>query len=147
MSARPRPDADRGTLSIFVAICATALLMLAGLVLDGGGRLRAIEHADALAQEAARAGGQQIDQAQLLQNRGLVLDQQQAVTAADDYLKGMGVTPTVTTTATTVKVTITTTYHTSLLGLIGLDNLTVHGVGQARLVPGVNAPDPLPTAP
>jgi hypothetical protein len=140
-----RRDGEAGTLSIFVAICATMMLMLAGLVLDGGGRLRKIEDADALAQEAARAGGQQIDQAALLQGRGLRLDPKAAEAAADAYLTRNKVTGTAVATTTLVTVTVDVTYHTSLLSLIGLDNLTVHGVGEARLVPGVSTPSPVPT--
>jgi hypothetical protein len=135
-----RGDAESGTLSIFIAICASALLLLAGLVLDGGGRLRAIEHDDALAREAARAGGQQIDQTALLQGRGLQLDQAKARAKALAYLAASGVSPRnikVTMTATVVTVTFESSYTTAIIGLIGLNQLTVEGVGQARLVPGV----------
>ena len=144
-AAPGRGDAEAGTLSIFVAITATMLLMLTGLVLDGGGRLRKIEDADALAQEAARAGGQQIDQAALLQGRGLRLDPTAAEAAAEAYLNRNDLTGTVVATPTLVTVTVDTTYPTSLLSLVGLDSLPVHGVGEARLVPGVSEPDPVPT--
>lgn len=137
-----RGDAESGTLSIFVAMCATMLLMLTGLVLDGGGRLRAYERADALAQEAARAGGQQINRAALLQGHGLQLDTTAAKQQALDYLTANGIDSRnvlITTTGNTlIKVKFTTTYHTALLGLIGFDQLGVQGVGQARLVPGVS---------
>jgi hypothetical protein len=142
---RRREDGEAGTLSIFVAICATMLLMLTGLVLDGGGRLSAIEQADALAQEAARAGGQQIDQAALLQGLGLRLDPAAAESAAEAYLSRNSITGTAVATTTLVTVTVDGKYPTKLLSVIGLDHLTVHGVGEARLVPGVATPDPLPT--
>ncbi|MHA6765095.1 hypothetical protein [Streptacidiphilus sp. PAMC 29251] len=47
---------------------------------------------------------------------------------------------------TVLTVTITTKYHTSLLGLVGVDEISVEGVGQARLVPGVSTADPAPTS-
>lgn len=141
---RAPEESERGSLSIFVAICATSLLMLSGLVIDGGGRLRAIERADALAQEAARAGGQQIDRATLLQGGGIRLDPGLAEAAADTYLSDNGVTGTPVATATSVTVTVKMPYHTIVLGLIGLGDVTVTGVGTARLVPGTNAPEPLP---
>ncbi|MFC1419563.1 pilus assembly protein TadG-related protein [Streptacidiphilus cavernicola] len=140
-------DAEAGTLSIFVAICATMMLMLTGLVMDGGGRLRAIERADALAQEAARAGGQQIDQAALLRGQGLKLDPAAAEAAANAYLDRNHITGTPVATTTMVTVTVDTTYRTSLLSIIGLDHLTVHGIGKARLVPGVSTAQPVPTGP
>jgi hypothetical protein len=139
-------DPEAGTLSIFIAICATMLLMLTGLVLDGGGRLREIERADAVAQEAARAGGQQIDQAALLRGQGLKLDPAAAEAAANAYLSRNHFTGTPVATTTEVTVTVNAVYHTSLLSLVGLDDLTVHGEGKARLVPGVSTADPLPTA-
>ncbi|MEZ0093044.1 pilus assembly protein TadG-related protein [Streptacidiphilus sp. EB129] len=132
--------ADRGAISLFVAISAVSLLMLAGLVIDGGGRLRAMERADAYAQEAARAGGQEVDQAQLLQGKGFALDPAKAKAGAEAYLGGQNVGGVATATATTVTVTVTIPYHTALLGLIGIDTITVTGVGVARIVPGIDAP-------
>ncbi|MFC1432308.1 hypothetical protein ACEZDB_16800 [Streptacidiphilus sp. N1-3] len=130
-----------------MAITATMLLMLTGLVLDGGGRLRAIERADALAQEAARAAGQQIDQAALLQGQGLRLDVGPAEAAASSYLAANGITGSTFQLVdnTIVKITFTTKYHTALLGLVGLDEISVQGSGQSRLVPGVSTADPAPT--
>lgn len=49
---------DDGGIAVFTAVCVLALLAIIGLVLDGGGKLRATERADALATEAARVGGQ-----------------------------------------------------------------------------------------
>lgn len=54
-AARRHGRGDRGGIAVFVAICTVVLLAIAGLVLDGGGKLRATERADALALEAARA--------------------------------------------------------------------------------------------
>lgn len=140
---------DQGALSIFVAICATALLLLTGIVLDAGGRLRTIERADAVAQEAARAGGQQIDQATLLQSKGIRLDQDKARKAAIDYLRDSRMThmtvkgtPVVKVTDTEVTVSFTSTYHTSILGLLNINTIDVTGDGFAVIVPGVQAPLP-----
>ncbi|WP_236655675.1 TadE/TadG family type IV pilus assembly protein [Streptacidiphilus carbonis] len=143
MTPTPAVDAtERGALSIFVAICAAALLMLSGLVLDGGGRLRAIERADALADEAARAGGQQIDQAALLQGKGIRLDPRAAENAANAYLGANGVTGTPVADDRTITVNVTMTYHTVMLSLFGFGDITVGGHGSARLVPGTTVPDP-----
>ncbi|MFC5910135.1 hypothetical protein [Streptacidiphilus monticola] len=133
---------DEGALSLFVAVCALTLLALSGLVLDGGGRLLAIERADAVAQEAARAGGQQIDRGRLLAGQGYVLDHGAATSAVHTYLDLVGNTQDVTTevTDTTVSVHLTSTYHTLLLGLIGIGTLDVQGSGSAQVVHGVTAP-------
>lgn len=151
-TSTPSPESpdtsERGALSIFVAICATALLMLSGLVIDGGGRLIAIEQADAVADEAARAGGQQIDRAALLQGKGIRLDPQAAQQAADAYLAASTVgnsrvTGTSVATDRTITVTVNATYRTTMLGLFGFGDIPVEGHGSARLVPGVTGPDPV----
>ncbi|WP_329578259.1 hypothetical protein OG500_08465 [Kitasatospora sp. NBC_01250] len=138
-----RGGRDRGTISIFVALSATTLMLFLGIVLDCGGRLRAIERTDALAAEAARVGGQQIDQAALLGGEGPRIDTAAAYAAANAYLKPYGLSaeppdpanpPPAT--ATSITVVINTTYRTALLGLFDTPTLTVHGSGSATVVDG-----------
>jgi hypothetical protein len=52
--------ADRGQATAFIAVVATALIMVAGLAYDGGQYLRAYLEASDLAEAAARAGAQAI---------------------------------------------------------------------------------------
>ncbi|MFI5529878.1 hypothetical protein ACIA8O_15190 [Kitasatospora sp. NPDC051853] len=138
---RLRRRADGGSIALFVAICAAALVILVGIVLEGGGRLRAIENADARAQEAARAVGQQLDRAALLSGRGYVLkqdlDEARGVAAA--YLEPYGLQPAEISFRgdRTVVVEIRTTYRTTLLGAMRVEELDVHGLGSAGLVHGV----------
>lgn len=49
---------DRGQATAFIAVVATALIMVAGLAYDGGQFLRAYLEASDLAEAAARAGAQ-----------------------------------------------------------------------------------------
>ena len=58
MNARRR---ETGSITPFALIFAIALLLLAGLVIDGGRQLNARGRALAYAQEAARAGAQAVD--------------------------------------------------------------------------------------
>jgi hypothetical protein len=46
---------DRGSITLWVAVTFAAILAVAGLVADGGARIRAGERADIVAGEAARA--------------------------------------------------------------------------------------------
>ncbi|MFF7637623.1 hypothetical protein ACFZB9_31435 [Kitasatospora sp. NPDC008050] len=136
-----RGGRDRGTISIFVALGATTLMLFLGIVLDCGGRLRAIERTDALAEEAARVGGQQIDEGALLGGKGLKIDTAAAYAAADAYLKPYGLSaeppdPAEPATATSITIVINTTYRTALLGLFDTPTLTVHGTGSATVVDG-----------
>lgn len=52
---------DRGSLSIYVAFLAPAVLALSGLVVDGGGALVAKQRAGDQAEQAARAGANAIN--------------------------------------------------------------------------------------
>ncbi|MCD0481377.1 hypothetical protein LO771_02875 [Streptacidiphilus sp. ASG 303] len=126
-------------MSVFVAICAVGLLAVIGVVIDCGGRLRAVERADALAQEAARAAGQQIDPAAALSGGPVVVDPAAARAAAARYLAGSGVRgeAVVSADGRTVRVTVDGEYDTALLGVIGIGSMTVHGEGSASLVRGV----------
>ena len=57
---RSDADGDRGSVTLFFAVAVVGLLVLLGLVVDGAAKVRAVQRADALAAEAARAGGQAI---------------------------------------------------------------------------------------
>ena len=51
---------ERGSISIWVVLVAPAMIILAGLAVDGGGTVHAEQHATHLAEQAARVGGQQL---------------------------------------------------------------------------------------
>ncbi|GAA2748201.1 hypothetical protein GCM10010440_47420 [Kitasatospora cinereorecta] len=133
-----RRGPDDGAISVLVAITAAALVVLVGVVLDFGGRLRAIEQADARAQEAARVAGQQLDEKALRDGQGYRLRQDVAEQAAAAYLGRYGLTGAVSfPDPRTVTVTVDTQYRTALLGAVHLTTLPVHGHGKAALVHGV----------
>ncbi|MDR1808774.1 MAG: hypothetical protein LBR33_12830 [Propionibacteriaceae bacterium] len=58
---RARGRRDRGSTSLYAVIVAIAFVAIVGLVIDGSGRLHALQRADDIAREAARVAGQQID--------------------------------------------------------------------------------------
>ncbi|BFV56016.1 hypothetical protein KCMC57_up11200 [Kitasatospora sp. CMC57] len=131
---------DDGSIGLFVAICAAGLVLMIGVVLEAGGRLRAIETADARAQEAARVIGQQLDEAALLRGDGFLLARDVAAArgAADAYLQPYGLHAEVGFVGgRTVVVDIRASYRTTLLGAIAVRSLDVHGHGSATLVHGV----------
>jgi stage V sporulation protein SpoVS len=53
--AGPRPAAERGSVSLWVAVMAAAVLVTLVLIVDGGAKIRAGTRADSAATEAARA--------------------------------------------------------------------------------------------
>ena len=58
---RMRRDEDRGSITAYLLIMTVALVVLAGLVLDGGAALTAHGRAADTAQQAARAGADALD--------------------------------------------------------------------------------------
>ncbi|KDN81638.1 hypothetical protein KCH_66000 [Kitasatospora cheerisanensis KCTC 2395] len=132
---------DRGSISVMVAVTAVSLVAVVGLVLDCGGRLRAVERADALAQEAARAGGQQLDIDALRAGQGYRFDRAAAERTATAYLRGHGIKGAIgfprPEDLQTFSVTVETDYPTALLGLVGITTLPVQGHGKATLVHGI----------
>lgn len=139
---RRRRDAERGQVTTFLIIGITGLFALVGLVLDGGLALGAKIEAIGHAQEAARAGAQQLDLDAYRADGTLILDPGQASAAAHEYLTAAGTSGTVTVTGDTITVTVTATQATQILGLVGIDSLTVEGSGSAQPHRGATSPDP-----
>ena len=124
-------------MTAFVVVFALALVLLAGLVLDGGlalaARVRAIDEAQA----AARAGAQAIDLSLLRSSGTVELDPTQARQAAEDYLARSGQHGTVEVQGNDVSVTVSIAQPMQILGLAGVGHLTVSGHGSAVAAHGV----------
>ncbi|MEV7025500.1 hypothetical protein [Kitasatospora sp. NPDC093558] len=121
-----------------MAICAVYLVFVIAIVVDVGGRLRVLERNDAYAQEAARVGGQQLDQAAVLQDKGIQVKHDYAEQAVDAYLGLYGLKAAAVKFSeggTVVTVTVTSKFRPVLLGSLGEREVT--GVGSATLVHGV----------
>ncbi|MFD7407723.1 TadE/TadG family type IV pilus assembly protein [Streptomyces sp. NPDC059866] len=142
MGGRARCD-DRGGVTVFVAVCVIALIGIIGVAVDGGSKMRAVERADYIAGEAARAGGQAIDPAKAITGEAVVVDPQDAAAAARAYLSTAGATGTVSVSGDgkTLTVTVTGSYDTKFLSVVGIGSLPVTGHGTATLLYGVTAPE------
>lgn len=113
---RPRrvvAGSDRGTVTVFVAVVATALVMVAGMAYDGGQIITHHAQARSHAQKAARAGAQHINLDALRTTGTTAIDHDAARNAAHDYLTQVGVGGSVEITDATV--TVTVTVHTPML--------------------------------
>lgn len=138
-AARRGHPGDTGSVTLFLVISVIGLLAMVGLVVDGAGKIRAVQRADALAAEAGRAGGQAIDAPASILGAPPVVDPRAAVAAARAYLARNGVQGDVTVAegGRTIDITVTSTSTTVFLGLIGVDSMTVHGHATVSLVRGV----------
>lgn len=136
----PAVDGERGSLTVMTAVLALALLAVAGLVVDGTGRLRAGQQATDAAQQAARAGADALDAATLRAGGPLAVDPAAAAATSREYLAAAGYTGTVAVTGpTTLRVSVTVHRPTAILGLIGIDSYTATGTATADLEHGVAA--------
>ena len=124
---------------MYVAIISVGLLVLCGLVVDGGyvlaGRRRAIDEANG----AARAGAEALTGADYRTGGDVTLDPGRAESAAQEFLAATGHTGTVTVNGDEVTVQTSFGQQTALLGIIGIRSVTVSGRGRARAVDGVTA--------
>lgn len=131
-------DPERGSVTIWMITTALTMVLLVGLAVDLGGQVLAKQHAQVVAFEAARAGGQQLQGAAAVLGQAAVVDPAGAVAAASTYIAG---TPEVTGAAsvvgTRVVVDTTTTYQTQFLSIIGIQELTVTGHAEAQTVRAV----------
>lgn len=134
---------DRGGIAVYCAVITVALLAVIGITVDGGGKLRATERADAIAMEAARAGGQAIDPGQAIPGKAVVVEPAAARAAAATYLSAAGArgSAQVSPDGKTVTVRVTGTYSTRFLGVVGISSMSVSGEGHATLIHGVTAPE------
>jgi hypothetical protein len=90
----PNPDGswrrDDGRIAVFFAIIAPAWFALLGLVVVGGNRIMALQRADNIAAEAARAAGQAIDLPSAMVGGEIRLDPEAAAAEAEDYVRSAG---------------------------------------------------------
>lgn len=134
---------ERGTITLFVVTLAIGLLLVVGLVVDGGGKVRSLQRANTAADEAARAGGQAIVEPIAAKGDGARLDLIAARSAAQQYLSAAGIAGQVSLIdGTRLKVTTTATYKPVFLGLMGVDTITTSGESTVRLAQGVQGENP-----
>ncbi|MCH9816664.1 MAG: hypothetical protein K0U64_09500 [Actinomycetia bacterium] len=135
-------DEEAGSLSLLMIVLSVVLLGAIGLVVDGGAKIRGTQMADAVAAEAARAGGQQIIAAEAMAQGRVRLDPGLARNKARDYLRltGFDGDVSVSQSGQLVRVTTRDTVKPVFLGLLGIHSMEVSGYAEATLVHRVGAP-------
>jgi hypothetical protein len=128
---------ERGSVTVFVVVFTVALLMVAGLVIDGGYTLAAHRRAFNEAEAAARAGAQAIDLDTLRATGTAILDPDAARARAEAYLAGSGHQGSVEVDGDTVRVHVEFSQPMLLLNIVGVGPLDINGDGSARAVRGV----------
>lgn len=133
-------DRGGGSVSAPMAIAMLALIAVSGLAIDGARKAQQVAAADAVAEEAARAGGQIVDVA-AAQRGEAVLDPDDARAAAQAYLGAAGVTGEVFVVAPDrIRVEVVLRRPTVLLGLVGIYEISATGSAEADVVPSEPGP-------
>ncbi|MES9543283.1 MULTISPECIES: TadE family protein [unclassified Actinomadura] len=91
MTTPPEPSrthavGDRGTIAMYTVLFTPIVILLAGLLVDGGLAIHARQRAADMAEQAARAGANQIDTDALRETGEPVLDPGRARAAACDLI-------------------------------------------------------------
>ena len=144
-AAADRDDSrDAGAATLFVIGLSTMLLVLAGLVVDGGLAINARAQAADVAEQAARAGAQEIDE-NVLRDTGQIELGDAAAGRAQDFLVASGFIANggqigdITVVGDEITVGVTRQYDTMLLSLIGFNQFNIAAEATARPAVGIDA--------
>jgi Flp pilus assembly protein TadG len=137
-----RRPGDQGSATVFVVGFAIVLFACAGLALDGGRAINARDRVNDVAEQAARSGAGQLDDASLRGANGtIVLDQAAAKSEADRFVNQANPQYTPTTSVApdglSVTVRVDATYQTAILGIVGINSMAVSGTATANPATGV----------
>lgn len=136
-------DRDRGTIAMYTVLFTPAVFLLAGLLVDGGQAIHARQRAADMAEQAARAGANEIDVTALRETGKPVIAQDRACASAlslldayqQDGIEGSKCVPA----ADQVAVTVTIRVKLQLLSIApGFDDFTMTSTATAHPETGDN---------
>jgi Flp pilus assembly protein TadG len=143
LPTRPLPDREAGAVTVTVAVLAVALMMVVGMVFEGGVAIAAKRRAMNVAEQAARAGAAQLDIAAVRSDNQFVLDPAAATAAANAYLATAGYGGSVSVDGVTVTVTgVPWSSPASLLSVIGVSFGGTTPAARARNLHGIVVEEP-----
>lgn len=124
---------ESGAVTLWVVFMTTAVLAVAGLVIDGGYTLSAKREAARVAEQAARIAADQLD-VDSLRTGGSELRAGAAVAAGRSYLATAGVRGSVDVNGDEVSVTVTQRTKTVILSAFGASGYTVSSTATATSI-------------
>lgn len=128
---RSRNDHRGMSFSVFTVVIFAALILVAGLVVDGAAQLAEHRRVQVVAAQSVRVGSDAAAGARLTGSTGA----RQALESARDVLWRSNLDGRVELDAGTLIVTTTSHTDTTFLGLIGVDHLAVEGHAEGELIP------------
>jgi len=131
---------EDGVTALFVVLITTALLAMAGLVIDGGYAMASNRRLTGQAEQAARIGADALNQDSLRDGGDPTVDPSKAVAAAQGYLSQVGAPRAqVDIDGGTVTVTIRSHSKTAILSAVGVTQLPTSGSASAESVSAAGA--------
>jgi Flp pilus assembly protein TadG len=127
---------EAGVLSAYVAVLAVALLVIVGMAVDTGRAIAAQRLAADEAEQAARSGAGRLS-LQALREGKFALDIPSAVRAAEKYTIISGHPGTATAASGIVSVRVVVVVPTTILGIVGVQSITVSATSSASDVRGI----------
>lgn len=125
---------QRGAVAVWTAMSLVGFIVALGIGVDFAGHAAATQDARAVAAEAARAAGQQVE----LSGTRASIDVPLAVRAAQDYVAASHYEGAVSVDGSDVRVEVSGRYECQFLGIIGIDQLAVTAQATAESVTVVN---------
>jgi len=122
-------NSERGSISGFVVVLSMTFVACAGLAFDGGRMIAARIEATDAAENAARAGAQQVTS---LRSGDPSVDRSSAVISANRFLESIGVIGVATADEKSVTVSTSIKVPMVLLGLFGVRDKSVSAVRSAQ---------------
>ena len=126
---------DRGSLSTYFVMAVIGAIPLVGLVVDGGGQVRAMQQANDISAETARYAGQSIDIGCATLGSEVSVSPSQAKLAAQRFIEHNPADVELSSVTVegehTVVVRTRVTYEPIFLGLFGVDSTQIDGEGTA----------------
>jgi Flp pilus assembly protein TadG len=138
-----RVRGESGGAAPLVAVMLLGLLAVAALVVDGGVLFAAKRDLQGLADGAARSGAMAVDVETLRETEDVRLDPEDAEAAASAYLHaaGFGGTSSVSADILSVTVHLSDARPTVLMGLLGIDSVSVEARSIASPRTGIEGPE------
>lgn len=135
VSTRKRPEV--GIATIWAVWTSLGLMLVAGLVIDGGYTLAAKREAARIAEQAARIAADQLN-TDSLRTGGSDLDRDRAAAAGRSYLSRAGESGTVSIAGDEVTVTVRKSHDSVILSIIGSNRFTVSSSATATSIDGTD---------
>jgi hypothetical protein len=127
---------DKGSVLILLPILAVGMFLMLGVIIDGAGRVKALQRAHTVAGQAARQAGQQIDGGAFQLEGRTQVNPTASVAQARSFLRRSDMRGTVSVNESRTRITVTATnsYRPVFLSFFGFGPVDLTGSAQAQLL-------------